>query len=50
MSGKVVCREPFMLKYYNDKYKTNKMRDEAADFYLVALIFALDWFVASNTY
>ena len=42
MCGKVVCIEPFMLKYYTDKYKTCKMRDEAADSYLVALKFALD--------
>ena len=34
-----------MLKYYLDRYKTQKMLDEAVDDCLSALKFVPDWFV-----
>ena len=35
-----------MLVYYPDKYKTQRMCDEAADDCLAALKFIRDWFVS----
>ena len=37
MRDKVVSKEPFMLKYFPDKYKNQEMCDEAVDFYLITL-------------
>ena len=34
---KVVSKEPFMLKYYLDKYKTQEMCDKAVDVCLPTL-------------
>ena len=46
---KVVSKEPFMmLKYCPGKYKTQEMCDKAVDFYLITLMFVLDWFVTNK--
>ena len=37
MYGKVVSKEPFMLKYCSDRYKTKEMCDKAVDAYFLAL-------------
>ena len=45
MCDRVVSEESSMLKYCLDKYKTQKMYDEAVDDCLSALEFLPDWFV-----
>ena len=45
---KVVSKEPFMLKYCLDKYKTQEMCDKAVDAFLPALKFVPDWFVTKK--
>ena len=51
MCGRVVFEDPFLLVYYSDKYKTQRMCDEAVDDSL-ALLAALklipDWFVTTK--
>ena len=51
MCGRVVFEDPFLLVYYSDKYKTQRMCDEAVDDSL-ALLAALklipDWLVCYN--
>ena len=37
-----------MLKYCPGKYKTQEMCDKAVDFYLITLMFVLDWFVTNK--
>ena len=37
-----------MLKYCIDRYKTQKVCDEAVDYYLLVLTFIPDWFVTSK--
>ena len=37
-----------MLKYCDDKYKTQQMCDKAVGSFLQALKFVPDWFVTSN--
>ena len=49
MCNKVVSKEPFMLKYCLDRYKTQGMRDNAADAFLWMLKFISDWFVTNKT-
>ena len=44
----VVSRYPFLIVYYPDKCKTQKMCDEAVDHCLAALKFIPDWFVTSK--
>ena len=39
MCERVVSEDPFMLIYYPDRYKTQKMCDEAVDDCLAALKF-----------
>ena len=36
-----------MLKYYLDRYKTERMCDKAVDDFLITLKFVTDWFVTS---
>ena len=48
MCDKIVSKEPFMLKYGLDKYKTQEICDELVDSYLLALKFLTDWFVTSK--
>ena len=44
MSGKVVSKEPFMLKHYLYRYKTKETCGEAVDACLSLLEFVPDWF------
>ena len=37
-----------ILKYCPGKYKTQEMCDKAVDFYLITLMFVLDWFVTNK--
>ena len=37
-----------MLKYCPHRYKPQKMCDKAVDFYLLALKFVPDWFIADK--
>ena len=48
MCDKIVFKEPFMLKYHLDRYKTQEMCDKAIDFYLLTLKFVPDWFATSK--
>ena len=48
MCDRVTPEDPFMLVYCPDRYKTQKMCDEAADDCLAALKFIPDWFVTSK--
>ena len=48
MCGRVIYEDPFMLVYCPDRYKTQKMCDEAVDDCLAALKFIPDWFVTSK--
>ena len=49
MCNKVVYKEPFMLKYCLDRYKTQGMCDKAADAFLRMLKLISDWFVTNKT-
>ena len=42
MGDKVVFKKAFMLKDFPDKYENQEICDEAADFYLIILIFVPD--------
>ena len=44
MCEKVLSKEPFMLKYYSNRYETQKIRDNVVDSYLLASKFVLDCF------
>ena len=48
MCDKVVSKEPFMLKYYRDMYKTQENCDKVVDAYLPALKWFTDWFVVNK--
>ena len=48
MYDSVTSEDSFMLVYCPDRYKTQKMRDEAADDYLAALKFIPDCFVRTK--
>ena len=43
-----VCEKPFKLKYCPDRYKNQKMCDNAVNTYLLALKFVPDWFATSK--
>ena len=45
MCDKVVFKDPFMLKYCFDRYKTQEMCDKAVDVFLATLKFIPDWFL-----
>ena len=45
---KVLFKEPFILKYYPDRYKLHKTCDKAVSFYLLALKCVSDWFALSK--
>ena len=47
MGDKVVSEDPFMLKCYLDRYKT-EMCNKPADAFLPTLKFIHDWFVTNN--
>ena len=49
MCDKGVSKEPAMLKYCHDKYRTQEICDKAVDSYLQALNFLTDWSVTSKT-
>ena len=48
MREKVVSDDPFMPKYYLDRYKTQKMFDKAVAAFLPTLEFVPDWFAAKK--
>ena len=48
MCNVVVLKDPFMLIDCSNRYKTQKMCDQAVDDCLAALKFILDWFVTSK--
>ena len=48
MCDRVVSEEPFLIINCPDKYKTQRMRDEAADHSLAALKLIPDWFLTSK--
>ena len=48
MCDKVVSEDPFFIAYCPDKYKTQRMCDEAVDGSLAALKLIPDWFVTSK--
>ena len=45
----VVSLYPFLIVHYPDKYKTQKMCDEAVDDYLAALKSISDWFFTKKS-
>ena len=48
-SKTLLCyKDPFMLIYCPDRYKTQKMCDKAVDDCLAAVKFIPDWFVTSK--
>ena len=48
MCDRVASEDPFMLVYCPDKYKSQRMCDEAVDHCLTVLKFIPDWFVTSK--
>ena len=48
LCDKIVSEDLFMLQYWHDKYKTQKMYDKSADLCVLPLKFVLDWFVPSK--
>ena len=48
MCDRVVSKDSFMLKYYPDRYKAQKMCDESVADCLSALKFVADWFVTDK--
>ena len=48
MCDRVVSEDPFLIVYCPDKYKTQRMCDEAVDDSLVALKLVPDWFITSK--
>ena len=48
MCDRVVSEDPFLIVYCLDKYKTQKMCDEAVDDCLAAMKFIPDWFCTSK--
>ena len=49
MCDRVVSEGSFLIVYCPDRYKTQRMCDEAADDRLAAFKFIPDWFVTSKT-
>ena len=49
MFDSVVSQDPSLIVYCPDKYKTQRMCDEAVDDCLAALKLVPDWFVTSET-
>ena len=49
MYDRVVSKDPFMLIYCHNRYKTQTMCDEAVDDCLAPLKLIPDWFVTSKT-
>ena len=47
---KIVFKEPVMLKYCHDRYKTQEMCDKAVDAYLPSPKFRPDWFVTNKVF
>ena len=47
MCNRVGSEDPFFIRYDPDKYKTQRMCDEAVEDYLAILKFVPDWFVTS---
>ena len=45
---RVVSEDPFLIVYYPDRYKTQRMCDEAVNGSIAALRFLSDWFVKSK--
>ena len=48
MCDKTVSDDFFMLKYFLDRYKTQKISDKAVDNFLPALKFLPEWFLTSK--
>ena len=48
MSDRVVSEDPFLIIYCPDKFKIQRMCDEAVDDFLAALKLISDWFVTSK--
>ena len=48
MCDKAVSKDPFVLKYCLDRYKSQEMRNKAVDAFLPTLKFVPDWFLASK--
>ena len=48
MCDKSFFEDPFMLKNYYDRYKTQEMRDKAVDNFMPFLKFVPDRFVTSK--
>ena len=48
MCDRVFYEDLFILKYCPDRYKTQKMSDEAVDDCLSTLQFVSDWFITSK--
>ena len=48
MCDSVASGDSFMIVYWTNKYKTQRMCDEAVDNCLAALKFVSDWFVSSK--
>ena len=44
----IVSEDPFLIFYCPDKYKTQRMCDEAVDYCLASSNFIPDWFVKSE--
>ena len=45
MCYEAFSEDPFMLKYFLDRYKFQEMFDKAVENFLPTLIFAPDWFL-----
>ena len=45
MCDKIVFKEPFILKYCFDRFKTQEICDKAVDGFLLTIKFIPDWFV-----
>ena len=48
IDDRVISEDLFMLVCCRDRYETQKMCDEAVDYFLAALKFITAWFVASE--
>ena len=48
MCDKVFSQDPFLIVYYPDRYKTQRMCDEAVNDSLATLKLISDWFVISK--
>ena len=48
MGDKAVSEDSFMLKYYHDRHKTEKISDKAVVVFLQGSKFLLDWVVTSK--